>query len=351
MIPAERLLAFLLVIVCLILPVLLYVFGRWVFHTLKPLAGVVDDIWWGTFGPVIGVLVGGAALISIAQHAAKSGRSLVPPRLYTFLTIFLGAVFLAMGVGLAFQGPPYDVRQFGSIYAFLGATAVALMAFSEGSMARVVSRLVELRQGTVAPESVAIVHLLDAAIFMAGDQWRTDRDRRWRVLYDLDIASKTLRRDFPATFRSGDPIADAAAAQHYAAVAEGIRGLKKLVLVPRADSSEVLPAKAQAAAWTLIEGAWDTLPRHDPPAIAPRGILAAVVRAMRAVFVAVLPVAFLAITRRYGYELPGDIKQFAEIGAWVWAFVGLMMAIDPDFAAKITTTRSFSSLLSGKREG
>jgi hypothetical protein len=344
--PVNTAILYLVLFVWWILPLVLYALGRFAFNTIVGSTNGISDLGSAWFYSAVGAFLGLGILAGVAS-LASARRSLVPARVYTFLAIFIGALFTAEGLRSALHGPPYTVEQFTRIYTLLGSPLIGLLVVLSDAIERVIARMVERRQRAVVPESAAIVHLLHASFLARGDAWRRVPVVREMLLDDLGIVSNAFLTDFPNTFRSGDPIADAASARHYVAVAEGIRSLKKLVLVPRADSSAKLRAKTQAAATALLEGAWDMLPRQDPVRLG-QTTLVSVWRAARAVLVAIVPVAFLALAKRYGVELPPELKQFAEIGAWVWAFVGLMIAIDPDFATKISTSKDVWSFLRGK---
>ena len=306
------------------------------------------DVASALFISVIGVFAGLLVLAAPLAIAKSATRSLISPRTYTFTAIFLGAMFIAIGVRILLQPPPLQLSHFTWAVILLGSTTLALLLPLSGVIARMVEAIVEGRAAAVAPDSIVIVHLLEARR-VAAEAWRENADVRRRLLEALDVVSRTFRRDFPLVYRSGDLVADAAAAKHYIAVAEGIRSLKKLVLVPRTNSADVLREKTLTAAIAMLDGAWDALPRQDPVR-EPRGMIGSVASFVRAIVLAVLPAIFLIAAAKYGYELPRDTKPVVQIAAAVWAFVGLMMAIDPQFATKITTTKDFITLAFGKRD-
>lgn len=295
------------------------------------------------------VIAAWAVLLILAQpvvQVEEGSKGFVSLHGYTLLAVVAAALAIAAGAWILLNRQPLRLASFAAAAGLLSAVAAICGVLLFNSLERLVTLWVKRRQAAIEPESVIIVRLLHASLMAVGDKWRFDRLRRKELLADLEAASMTLRHTLPRTRRSGDDVTDAWATQHYAAAGEAVRSLKKLVLVPRANSTEQLQSKTRAAVVAILDGAWDSLPRHDPPRVA-TSLVAGTGRFMRAIAVAALPALFLVAAKANGFALPGEIRRFAEIGAWVWAFVGLMIAIDPDFAAKITAAKSVTSLLRG----
>ncbi|WP_091304075.1 hypothetical protein [Amycolatopsis tolypomycina] len=148
---------------------------------------------------------------------------------------------------------------------------------------------------------------------------------------DVDLPDARHRRVFRGRIRSA---------------AEAVREKALWVALPKADTQAALRSFVVELMTTVLDGTYDELP--DSPATKWHRVRAVVVF-LRALVIGALPIGVLWLIHRFGVQLPSPVGATATLFAVLWAFVTLLMVVDPALRERADLVRSVTGLLSGSK--
>jgi hypothetical protein len=141
--------------------------------------------------------------------------------------------------------------------------------------------------------------------------------------------------------------------RYYLRRAAGLRKLKMRACLPTPRNLEYLQQEIRRVLDFAAAGNWDQLPTTDLPAITPLSRRARALNLIRFLAVASLPALVVSALDAF-QGLPPQFSAYIVTGAWVWAILSLLAALDPRFGEKLSAFKdlpNFSALGSKSKEG
>lgn len=148
---------------------------------------------------------------------------------------------------------------------------------------------------------------------------------------DVDLPDARHRRVFRGRIRSA---------------AHAVREKALWVALPKADTQAALRSFVVDLMTAVLDGTYDELP--DSPATKWRRVRAVAVF-LRTLVIGALPVGVLWLVPRFGVQVPGPVVDTATLFAVLWAFVTVLMVMDPALRERADLVRSVTGLLSGSK--
>jgi hypothetical protein len=166
---------------------------------------------------------------------------------------------------------------------------------------------------------------------------------RDELLGDLESAARCLEF-FQRRFASRGSAFDAEGGQYYLRRAAGLRRFKTRVCLPNSENPGYLQEEIRRLLDSIAKGAWDTLPFADPP---PRTLLPWRERALklvRSLTFALLPALIISVLDA-NHRLPPQLSAYIVSVAWIWAIIGILSALDPQFGEKLSAFKDLPGFL------
>ena len=282
---------------------------------------------------------GFATVMLLSPTTSKGWRRIVPDGLWVFMSAVIWCLYAF--VAYRFLAPRSHMHWISFTLAcslvstvVLGVNSVTMTVINSS-----VLRIVEQRRRTMFGRSIAIGHLNRAA-FYARDATQTER-----VIEGLENAAQVFEHDLARMHAARDPATESWTRKEFGAMAAAIRELKRLVIVRTKESSTKLQEAVRPFILAILREEWETVPRAETHDFWRQRPLARIGRAVRTVAIAVAPLTILAFAKG---SIDSEARKVLTTGGYVWAAVGLMMVIDPDFTAKLAAM-NLSSLFKGNK--
>jgi hypothetical protein len=237
--------------------------------------------------------------------------------------------------------------------AFGGGLAAASLAFSILTMyllrqAAIVSwRLRAARGQRKAAETRSLSALLDLLADFKMPEPERDSGLRQLWMEDLERLALTIERDVPYVLRSGDPLSQKNISDRAVAVALTLRGLKQIVALPDERSWLEMTEQLSRLARAIADhdfASWPP-PLTDPgPSAPPQPVWRRVMYAGRTILVIFTP-PLVAYLLPLVVPLSGPGLSWLRFASIVWALLGAVIALDPEWSERITKMRQGLDLL------
>jgi hypothetical protein len=290
-----------------------------------------------------------AALMFSASEASERALIFGPRRFYLFLSALIGTSYATMAVRLFFKGAAMTRLEYVGGLAMSFTSFVALVIVVSQGVLAMIKRYFKWRRIASFPESVVIDNLLSVSLW-SNDPTTTTRSHVGKLLDDLEAASVAVTC-IPQRLPMLDPATAAWTKRQFAGIATAIRDLKRLVIVPQPDSEARLQSATREMILALVQRNWSAIARVEPPQIVRSTVIGRTLHAIRTIVVAIGPITVLTLLRpRLSQTLDAELLKGIFTAAYVWAAVGVMMVIDPEFTAKLGGA-NLSSFLGGGKAG
>jgi hypothetical protein len=167
---------------------------------------------------------------------------------------------------------------------------------------------------------------------------------RW-AMETIERAASMLRTHLKAE-PTGDLRTDAWLGQRADGHAEALRECKKVLLSPGVGSVETLRRRLGDDFVQIARGYWRHLPWTDPGPAAAKTRRLRARTTVRTGLIALGPLAIILVISGQGwFGLGGDAAEELKLIALGWAFLSIVMPLDPGFSEKLAALRGGADLL------
>ena len=294
------------------------------------------DLGIAYFGAVwAALLVAGVVLTAVPEGRATMWASMT--------IVFLYGALAGVAAGAADALGPTAATL---IIWPLTANAIALATLLAFATLLVVGERLGLRQVEEREPRTACLHALADLIVRLRDGIVPTNQTHVRGATETLEQAATLLRAHLKTERTGDLRTDAWIAKRADGHAEALRECKKALLSPGVGSVETLRRRLADDFLHIARGHWRHLPWTDPsPAAAKTRRLRARTIA-RTLLLALGPLALVLVIGDQGwFGLQSDTADKLKLAGLGWAFLSIVMPLDPGFSDKFAALRGGAELL------
>jgi hypothetical protein len=133
------------------------------------------------------------------------------------------------------------------------------------------------------------------------------------------------------------------ARQYYLRRAAGLRKLKMSACLPTPRNLIYLQQEIRRVLDLAAAGNWDELPTADLPAITPLSLRERAFNMIRFLTVALLPALIASLLDAY-QRLPPQFSTYIVTGAWGWAILSVLFALDPRLGEKVSAFKDLPNI-------
>ena len=155
----------------------------------------------------------------------------------------------------------------------------------------------------------------------------------------MERTASAMETQLAASWRSGDPATDQTMLKTAREMAHAHRELKQLVLLSGDEGLGKVRTAIEEQVVEAVMGRWAKLPRAELPAKTPATRLRAIVSGVRAITVAVLPLAVLLLAPRLSPGIDhtwlGRVVPFV----YIWTGVSALLMLDPLIGNKLALVK------------
>jgi hypothetical protein len=249
--------------------------------------------------------------------------------------------------------PPQSLLAAFATGAYVGALSSALLAMMIVLVFQMAFWLRRARKIRLYPLESTFTALAELMILLSsereGDFRMPEPSARTAGIAGLEEAARCFEVGLPRLVRLPGQHERAVARERLQGIAHQFRQWQLVLALP---SREGLAGVADAAAVsmrTITLGWYDELPSATLEPLSTPQRIGALRELLRALVVAILPVAAFATAWRLGVPLDGLIGTLAWVSAIAWAVVCLIAAVDPSCGSKLTAAREFLDILQRNR--
>jgi hypothetical protein len=207
-----------------------------------------------------------------------------------------------------------------------------------------------------APDAVMASNLINAIVQVRRKpgQWSNLRFRR-SILYDLEMCARCIDYYIPRALTPYDHDTWTWELAETRRIAGAIRKLKNLIILPTQDSQELFLERTTEALYSMAVGDWSSLDQVEMGEVAaakPRPSLRRrLITLLGAITRAVVPLALALAATQIGFGasdeplITGEIANYLLGGTAIYTAIVLVMAIDPELTARVTTAREILGMI------
>lgn len=174
------------------------------------------------------------------------------------------------------------------------------------------------------------------------------RNSRQEVLLEIERLAKLIERDWSGHISPGDEKTKNWKTTTLIGISGGIRKYKREIIIPGENSAENLKEQFEKIYKNIVLHNLKGLLNEEVPAARIRK--KSNLETLQSVLVSVLPLAFAICLKIYGTKLiPDAYIHIAIVISSLWIMIYVLLWLDPNLDDKITTLKSFKSVI-GKNE-
>ena len=298
------------------------------------------------FGPLATTLAAFAVFAYVARLVRIMEKMFAFHATFRMDTIW-NAILLPVYAYVALAPPSAHemVRSFqaaamGGLYLTVGHVALFPLA---GLMRSTFQR----RQAASRPDVTAIGLLVDAREQLGVPLGWISANRRRSFLRHIEGVAVAVGRYWWRWSRSGDSASDSIVKAKCERWAAAFRELHIWVVSPQLSTRSALTARIDSAIIAIAAGDLHTLPEAEPLRLSVRSRVAEIGKAMA---VAGLPAAVLALLLTLDVPLPSLALPWLSFGVYCWFVIAVITAFDSTVGAKMALMRDFRGALIGGRD-
>ena len=189
--------------------------------------------------------------------------------------------------------------------------------------------------------------LLDLVGDLGDPRLRRDAAQRQAWMADLERLAAVVERDFPHSLATGDPSSQRKIEAHARGAAAAMRRMKETIALPNETSWRELTDELTGLARALAVHDFTSWPEPLPEVIVkrpPRPPWRRATDATRTVMVIFAPPA-VAFLLPLVAPLSGPGVPWLRFATTVWALLGIIIALDPDWSNRIAKMRQWIDLV------
>lgn len=181
------------------------------------------------------------------------------------------------------------------------------------------------------------------------DDYDSDLQYKQHQLLWIENAARCIGNYFPRQIHSGDIVTDTWMREKAKRYASALREKKKWLLTPKHDTYDYFARNIIITLDCLINDHWDDLEEVEPERLSvpqlQHTIVLFLLRLLRATIVALLPIICIYIFNKAFIAFDRIIEQYLYVGAFIWAFLSFIIALDPNFSIKMSAVKDIADLL------
>ena len=312
-------------------PVILAIFGA---------LASAETLRWPSESTVENLAAAALATIAVTAATLMLGR-------FGLKVKYALPVLTAIGVGawLSLRSGDQAVFSVGLALAGLGAVPFILLLLRlPVQLARRVRRARWLQSQA---EEAALEGILALLGYLNAPRLRRDIHTRRTWMTELERLAVIIERDLPYTLASGDPGSQQSITAHARGAAAALRQMKETIALPAETSWRELTDLLRGLARALAGHDFSSWPPPLPEATAERPARPPWRRATDAARTAVVFFAppLVAFLLPLAAPLSGPGVPWLRFATTVWALLGIIIALDPDWSNRIAKMRQWLDLM------
>ncbi|MEU7673531.1 hypothetical protein AB0C42_01785 [Micromonospora taraxaci] len=306
---------------------------------------------------VAGLVVAGApsyAGILIVRNPTLKLASVAAVSSALVLAVLVGLGHLSMASLTApLMSPPKSLREAAALGAYVGALSSVFLAMMITLVFRTafgLGRAWKIRSYPMESAFASLGDLLTALLSNSAVLLQVpDSPDRIAGIARLEEAARCFEVGLPRMLRLPGERERAAMREQVQGIAYQLRQWQVALALPSKDGLNAVLDGAAASARLIMLGYYDELPTVNPEPLSAPQRIGALRELLRAIVVAILPVAAFTVAWRLGVPLEGVVGTLAWVTAISWAVVCLIAAVDPAYGSKLTAAREFLDVLQRNR--
>jgi hypothetical protein len=235
---------------------------------------------------------------------------------------------------------------------FLGGAAMMGLFIASLSIGSLPWWLSSSRRMSKQADAVLIYRLVQliAAVEESPSEWH-ELPFRDNLLSRLDAIAILVQGDLRRAWRTRDPDLSQWLGDYTAAVASSMRDLGKWLITPRVDTRDHFLERLRDLLVCVARGDWDGIPRDlVPPTKPEERWFARPLRGVRILVTSVIPITILWLLTLLKVALAEPAKTYLYAGAFLWAAIAWIAALDPLYAVKIEAIKNLMSLAGSEKK-
>jgi hypothetical protein len=186
----------------------------------------------------------------------------------------------------------------------------------------------------------SLVRLSEVIIWLTSDAARfRDIGERARMCNKIEQVARILDRGLPSLLRTGRADVDAPVRRRLREAALHVRGYQVWMALPNSGSQRELLAACLRLYGALAVAEFDALPAGPLPNVPRARRLGAVLRGLRTVVVASLPLVAVIVLRRFDVKLSEPLNSGALAVSALLAVAGLMNVLDASWSSRLAAVK------------
>jgi hypothetical protein len=151
---------------------------------------------------------------------------------------------------------------------------------------------------------------------------------------------------YSSQLRTGDPGTDKWTSQFFTRIAVSLRTLERSVITPGPDTKKQVTDQLAPLLVHAVHGQWGQIDCDQFVEISDtQKWYVRVAFVVRTIITAILPLSLYLLAKQIKPDIViGSLSDVMAVGAIIWGFVSVYVAMDPLFAAKVATLKDIGGL-------